>query len=86
MFSYLLVSTAPPPPHPALTPPALPIKLKLVLQLGGRLLGNSKTPRLIIMIGQSETGQPSDPIYYTLLWQVLGSVGPFTSLSKLGTL
>jgi hypothetical protein len=44
---------------------------------------NSKAQGPVIMIGQSETGSTSQIIFITLLWQVLGFVVPFTSLSKL---
>jgi hypothetical protein len=62
--------------------PTRPIKLKLGLQNGWETT-NSKAQEPVIMIGQSETGSTSQIIFITLLWQVLGFVVPFTSLSKL---
>ncbi len=52
----------------------LPIKLKLQLQIGARLPGNSKPP------GNREHSQII--FYITLLWQVLGFAMLFTSLNK----
>jgi hypothetical protein len=57
--------------------PTPPIKLKLGLQIGGRLL--------IINQVNDHYDWPIriwSIFYYTLLWQVLGCAMPFTSLSK----
>jgi len=67
--------------------PTSPIKLKLGLRIGGRLL-IAKPPEPIIMISQSEIGSSSQITFVTLFsgtlfWQVLDFAVPFTSLSKM---
>ncbi len=67
--------------HPSLAIyffPIPPIKLKLGVQIGGRLLIANHYNLPI-----RNRGQQSDHICYTLLWQVLGFVVTFTSLRKL---
>ncbi len=54
-LSYLLSST-------------LPIKFKLILQIGGRLLIANEPPVPTTAIGQSETGSSSQIIFYLLLF------------------
>jgi hypothetical protein len=44
----------------------LPIQLKLTPQIGGRLLGSTKAPGPIIIMGQLETGNTSQIIFITL--------------------
>jgi hypothetical protein len=70
--------------------PTPPIKLKLGLQIGGKLLGNSKPPRPIIMINKSEVvreQQQANQIYYTLLKQVVvGFRVPFIHQPQQGVL
>jgi hypothetical protein len=63
--------------------PTSPIKLKLGLQIGGRLPIANHLDQSQYLVNQKQGAAVSTNFYYTLLWQVLGFAMPFTSLSKL---